>query len=52
MIPSTDHITVAWGRDYNDVCPIRGVILGGGTHLMSVSVDVHAQEPEAAEDTN
>ena len=52
MIPSTDHITVAWGRDYNDVCPIRGVILGGGTHLMSVSVDVHAQEPEAAEDAN
>lgn len=40
LIPSTDHITVAWGRDYNDVCPIRGVILGGGTHRMSVSVDV------------
>ena len=40
LIPVTDHITLAWGRDYNDVCPIRGVILGGGTHQMSLSVDV------------
>lgn len=40
LVPSTDHITIAWGRDYNDVSPIRGVILGGGTHRMSVSVDV------------
>ena len=29
MIPSTDHITIAWGRDYSDVCPIRGVYIGG-----------------------
>jgi transglutaminase-like putative cysteine protease len=35
-----DHITVAWGRDYTDVCPIKGVFVGGGTHTMSVSVDV------------
>lgn len=40
LVPSTDHITIAWGRDYNDVSPVRGVILGGGTHRMSVSVDV------------
>ncbi len=37
---SIDHITVAWGRDYNDVCPIKGVFIGGGTHRMTVSVDV------------
>jgi len=37
---STDHITVAWGRDYSDVCPIKGVFIGGGTHKMTVSVDV------------
>ncbi len=37
---STDHITVAWGRDYNDVSPIQGVIVGGGEHKMQVSVDV------------
>lgn len=40
VLTSTDHITVAWGRDYHDVCPIQGVILGGGEHKMTVSVDV------------
>lgn len=35
-----DHITVAWGRDYDDVSPIRGVVLGGGNHHIDVSVDV------------
>lgn len=36
----TDHITLAWGRDYDDVCPLRGVILGGGSHGVLVAVDV------------
>jgi transglutaminase-like putative cysteine protease len=36
----TDHVTLAWGRDYSDVCPIQGIIVGGGEHKMSVSVDV------------
>lgn len=36
----TDYVTVAWGRDYSDVCPIQGVIVGGGEHGMSVAVDV------------
>ena len=35
-----DHVTVAWGRDYTDVCPINGVFVGGGKHTMNVSVDV------------
>ncbi len=35
-----DHIPIAWGRDYNDVIPIRGVFLGGGQHAINVSVDV------------
>jgi transglutaminase-like putative cysteine protease len=39
-LPSTEHITVAWGRDYVDVCPVRGVVLGGGDQRLSVSVDV------------
>ena len=39
-LAETDHITVAWGRDYDDVCPLRGVILGGGAHTVSVAVDV------------
>ena len=35
-----DHIPVAWGRDYRDVVPVRGVFLGGGKHQLDVSVDV------------
>ncbi|MEW5975235.1 MAG: transglutaminase family protein [Acidobacteriota bacterium] len=40
LAPSTSYITLAWGRDYNDVSPIRGVIQGGGQHELTVSVDV------------
>jgi transglutaminase-like putative cysteine protease len=39
-LPSLRHITVAWGRDYTDVSPIRGVLLGGGEHALAVGVDV------------
>jgi len=39
-IPSDQHVTVAWGRDYGDVSPVKGVILGGGTHTIAVAVDV------------
>lgn len=35
-----DYITLAWGRDYDDVSPVRGVILGGWGHTLSVQVDV------------
>ncbi len=37
---SGDHVTVAWGRDYGDVVPMKGVFLGGGRHTLQVSVDV------------
>lgn len=40
LIPSKSHITLAWGRDYGDVTPVKGVVLGGGTHSLSVMVDV------------
>ena len=40
QMPALRHVTVAWGRDYSDVCPVRGVVLGGGQHLMRVAVDV------------
>jgi transglutaminase-like putative cysteine protease len=40
LVPSDRHITLAWGRDYHDVSPIRGVILGGGAHALRVQVDV------------
>ena len=34
------HVTLAWGRDYGDVIPLRGVIRGGGAHRLSVAVSV------------
>jgi len=39
-IPDTEHITTAWGRDYNDVSPLKGVVLGGGEQSLKVAVDV------------
>ena len=39
-IPTDGHITLAWGRDYSDVSPIRGVLLGGAKHSLKVGVDV------------
>ena len=39
-IPSDEHITLAWGRDYSDVSPIKGFFLGGGPSMLQVSVDV------------
>ena len=35
-----EHITLGWGRDYSDVSPLRGVLLGGGTQKLEVSVTV------------
>ena len=40
LIPGDEHVTVAWGRDFTDVTPVKGVILGGGKHEVMVSVDV------------
>ncbi len=34
------HVTVGWGRDYGDICPIQGVFVGGGHHSMKVGVDM------------
>lgn len=41
LIPSLEHVTCAWGRDYGDVSPIAGVVLGGGGHVIAVAVDVN-----------
>ena len=39
-LPFDQHITLAWGRDYTDVTPLKGIAFGGGQHTLSVSVDV------------
>ncbi len=40
VFPSTEHITIAWGRDYGDVCPVSGMVIGGGAHRLGVAVVV------------
>jgi transglutaminase-like putative cysteine protease len=40
LVPSNEHVTLAWGRDYGDVSPLYGVIQGGGSHALSVAVDM------------
>jgi transglutaminase-like putative cysteine protease len=40
ILPGERHITVAWGRDFSDVSPLRGVTLGAGGQHMDVAVDV------------
>ena len=34
------YVTTAWGRDYSDVAPMKGVVFSGGAHQLTVSVDV------------
>jgi transglutaminase-like putative cysteine protease len=40
MLPSDGHIAVGWARDYGDISPVRGVVIGGRRHWLKVSVDV------------
>jgi len=44
LVPSTEHVTIAWGRDYGDVSPLYGVIQGGGAHALHVAVDIEEIE--------
>lgn len=39
-MPDAQYITVAWGRDYSDVPPLKGVSLGGSNQSLTVSVDI------------
>lgn len=40
MNPRDEHITIGYGRDFQDVSPVTGVLLGGGAHHIDVAVDV------------
>jgi transglutaminase-like putative cysteine protease len=42
LIPTDEHIAIAFGRDYDDINPVSGIILGGASHSVTVSVDVDA----------
>jgi transglutaminase-like putative cysteine protease len=52
VVPSDGHVTLAWGRDYSDVSPLRGLVLGGGAHTLKVAVDMDPQETEVLESTS
>ena len=43
QIVSDQHVTTAWGRDYSDVTPLKGVVFGGGAHTLEVAVDMEAE---------
>jgi transglutaminase-like putative cysteine protease len=40
LLVDQEHVALAWGRDFGDVSPLRGVILGGGSHHLTVKVAV------------
>jgi transglutaminase-like putative cysteine protease len=40
QIVSDRHVTTAWGRDYADVTPLKGVVFGGGAHSLEVAVEI------------
>ena len=44
MMTSDAHITLAWGRDYGDVTPVKGLTLGGGGQSVEVEVRVQPLE--------
>ncbi len=46
LIAAEDHIVVARGRDYADVSPIDGVLIGAGEQSIDVKVDVTPVEQE------
>ncbi|MEM7177125.1 MAG: transglutaminase family protein [Pseudomonadota bacterium] len=40
LVPGLDHVTLAWARDYADVAPVVGIVIGAGQQILSVGVDV------------
>ena len=43
IVVRDEHVVLAWGRDFADISPLRGVILGGGAHRLTVNVDLEAE---------
>jgi hypothetical protein len=47
-MPSAQHVTVAYGRDFGDVSPLRGVVYGSGEQELTVAVDVTPMKHQPA----
>jgi transglutaminase-like putative cysteine protease len=46
LLPDTEHITLSFGRDFSDISPLRGIILGGGSSQPEVAVTVTPLDEE------
>ena len=40
MYIQSEHLTVGWGRDFDDMSPVKGIMTGGGSHAVHVDVTV------------
>lgn len=47
LVVRDEHVVLGWGRDFSDVSPVRGVVLGGGAHVPVVSVDLEPLQEDA-----
>ncbi|WP_200306892.1 transglutaminase-like domain-containing protein, partial [Paracraurococcus ruber] len=47
VVVRDEHVVLGWGRDYGDISPVRGVMLGGGEHGLSIGVDLEPVGEEA-----
>ena len=45
IVVKDEHVLLGWGRDFSDISPVRGVILGGGAHHLKVAVDLDPDDP-------
>ena len=46
LVVKEEHVVLGWGRDFRDVTPLRGVLLGGAGHELSVRVALEPATPE------
>jgi transglutaminase-like putative cysteine protease len=47
LIVGDEHVVLGWGRDYLDVSPVLGILLGGGEHTLDVGVDIEPVDEAA-----
>ena len=49
LVVHDEHVVLGWGRDYDDIAPLRGVILGGGEQSLTVEVELDEASPPTDE---
>ncbi|MFN2425789.1 MAG: transglutaminase N-terminal domain-containing protein [Candidatus Binatia bacterium] len=45
VLPGARHVVVGWGRDYGDVCPLRGAFVGAAEHVLEIGVSMIPLDP-------